>query len=483
METLLLVDNAARAAGGGKTLARRHPTDDRVITTIAAATTADARAAADSASRAFAVWSRTGPTERRRILLRAADLVEEKADEFVRTMALEVGAAELWARFNVGLTVNCLREAASLATQIQGETIPTDKPGTLSMTIRQPVGVILSIAPWNGPIILAARALAYPLVCGNTVVFRASETSPRTHALLVEILHAAGLPPGALNLITTDPADAPAVIDELIAHPAIRRINFTGSTRVGRIIAQKAAVQLKRCLLELGGKSPQIILKDADLDDAARAAVFGSFLYQGQICMSTERLIVDASVADEFASRIAEQVRALPGGDPANSPSCVIGPMAFRESGARINGLIDDALSKGAKILVGGKADGATMPATVLDHVTSDMAIYDSETFGPITVMIRARDTSDAVRIANDTAYGLSSAVFSRDVTGAIEVALQLQSGSCHINGPTVGNEAQAPFGGVKESGYGRFDGRAVIDEFTELKWLTIQPSNQPYPF
>lgn len=483
METLLLVDNAARAAREGKTFTRRHPTDDRVITTGAAATVADARAAADSASRAFTVWSRTGPTERRRILLRAADLVEEKADEFVRTMALEVGAAELWARFNVGLTVNCLREAASLATQIQGETIPTDKPGTLSMTIRQPVGVILSIAPWNGPIILAARALAYPLVCGNTVVFRASETSPRTHALLVEILHAAGLPAGALNLITTDPADAPEVVDALIAHPAIRRINFTGSTRVGRIIAQKAAVHLKRCLLELGGKSPQIILKDADLDGAVRAAVFGSFLYQGQICMSTERIIVDASVADEVAARIAEQVRALPSGDPAHSPACVIGPMASRESGARINGLIEDALSKGAKILVGGKADGATMPATVLDHVTPDMAIYDSETFGPITVMIRARDTSDAVRIANDTAYGLAASVFSRDVTGAIEVALQLQSGSCHINGPTVGNEAQAPFGGVKDSGYGRFDGRAVIDEFTELKWLTIQPSNQPYPF
>ena len=483
METLLLVDNAARAAREGKTFARRHPTDDRVITTLAAATTADARAAADSAGRAFATWSRTGPTERRRILLRAADLVEGKADEFVRTMALEVGAAELWARFNVGLTVNCLREAASLATQIQGETIPTDKPGALSMTLRQPVGVILSIAPWNGPIILAARALAYPLVCGNTVVFRASETSPRTHALLVEILHAAGLPAGALNLITTDPADAPEIIDALIAHPAIRRINFTGSTRVGRIIAQKAAVHLKRCLLELGGKSPQIILKDADLDGAARAAVFGSFLYQGQICMSTERIIVDASVADEVAARIAEQVRALPSGDPAHSPSCVIGPMAFRESGARINGLIDDALSKGAKLLVGGKADGATMPATVLDHVTSDMAIYDAETFGPITVMIRARDTSDAVRIANDTAYGLAASVFSRDVTSAIEVALQLQSGSCHINGPTVGNEAQAPFGGVKESGYGRFDGRAVIDEFTELKWLTIQQSNQPYPF
>ena len=483
METLLLLDNAARASAGGKTFARRHPTDDRLITTIAAATVADARAAADSARRAFATWSQTGPTERRRVLLRAADLVEEKVEEFVRTMALEVGASELWSRFNVGLTANLFREAASLATQIQGETIPTDKPGTLSMTIRQPVGVILSIAPWNGPVVLAARALAYPLVCGNTVVFRASETSPRTHTLLVEILHAAGLPAGALNLLTTTPSDAPEVIDALIEHPAIRRINFTGSTRVGRIIAQKAALQLKRCLLELGGKSPLIILKDAELDDAVRAAVFGSFLYQGQICMSTERIVVDAAVADQVAARIAEQVGRLPCGDPAQVPSCVIGPMAFRESGARINALIDDALAKGAKLLVGGKAEGATMPATVLDHVTADMAIYDAETFGPITVIIRARDTADAVRIANDTAYGLAASVFSRDVTSAIQVAMQLQSGSCHINGATVQNEAQAPFGGVKDSGYGRFDGRAVIDEFTELKWLTIEPSNQPYPF
>ncbi len=483
METSLLIDNTPRAAAGGRTFARRHPTDDRLITTVAAATVADATAAADSAQRAFATWSRTGPTERRRILLRAADLVEEKVSEFVVTMALEVGASELWSRFNVGLTASLLREAAGLATQIQGETIPTDKPGALSMTIRQPVGVILSIAPWNGPVVLAARALAYPLVCGNTVVFRASETSPRTHALLVEILHAAGLPAGALNLVTTAPADAPEVIDALIAHPAIRRINFTGSTRVGRIIAQKAALHLKRCLLELGGKSPLVILHDANVDDAVRAAVFGSFLYQGQICMSTERLVVDASVADEVATQLAEKVRALPSGDPSQNPACVIGPMAFPETGARINALIEDALAKGARLVVGGRAQGATMPATVLDHVTSDMAIYDAETFGPITVMIRARDTADAVRIANDTAYGLAASVFSRDVTRAIEVAMQLQCGSCHINGATVQNEAQAPFGGTKDSGYGRFDGRAVIDEFTELKWLTIEPSNQPYPF
>nr|WP_295684858.1 aldehyde dehydrogenase family protein [uncultured Nevskia sp.] len=201
------------------------------------------------------------------------------------------------------------------------------------------------------------------------------------------------------------------------------------------------------------------------------------------MCMSTERLIVDIAVADQVASKIAAQVRTLPAGDPTENPSCVIGPMAFRESGARINALIEDALAKGAKLLVGGRAEGATMPATVLDHVTADMAIYDAETFGPITVMIRARDTADAVRIANDTAYGLAASVFSRDLSGAIAVAMQLQSGSCHINGATVQNEAQAPFGGMKDSGYGRFDGRAVIDEFTELKWLTIEPSNQPYPF
>ena len=483
MQTQLLVDNAPREATGGQTFARRHPTDNRLITTMAAATIADARAAADSASRAFATWSQTGPTERRHILLRAADLVEEKCYEFVSAMALEIGASELWSRFNVGLTAGLLREAASLATQIQGETLPTDKRGTLSMTIRQPVGVILSIAPWNGPLVLAARALAYPLVCGNTVVFRASETSPRTHALLVEILYAAGLPAGVLNMITTAPSDAPEVIDQLIAHPAIRRINFTGSTRVGRIIAQKAASHLKRCLLELGGKSPLIILRDANIDDAVRAAVFGSFLYQGQICMSTERIVVDASVADQVAGKIAERVLALPSGDPVEKPSCVVGPMAFAESGARINALIEDALAKGAKLLVGGRANGAKMPATVLDHVTPDMAIYDAETFGPITVIVRARDTADAVRIANDTAYGLAASVFSRDLSSAIEVAMQLQSGSCHINGATVQNEAQAPFGGMKDSGYGRFDGRAVIDEFTELKWLTIEPSNQPYPF
>ncbi len=351
------------------------------------------------------------------------------------------------------------------------------------MTVRQPVGVILSVVPWNGPVVLAARAIAYPIVCGNAVVFRGSEASPKTHALFVEVLHEAGLPAGVLNFITNATDDAPEVIDALIAHKAIRRVNSTGSTRVGRIIAEKSARHLKRCLLELGGKSPLVVLRDANIDAAVKAAVFGSFLYQGQICMSTERIVVDEAIADIFVQKFAARARGLKMGDPANGDACVIGPMAFKESGERLNALIDDAVKKGGKIVAGGYADGAVMPATVIDHVTPEMSIYDEETFGPVTTIVRSKDVEDAIQIANDTSYGLSSAVFSQDAALALKVAMRLDSGSCHIDGATVQNEAQAPYGVMKDSGSGRFDGRAVIDEFTELKWITIEPVEQAYPF
>lgn len=453
-----------------------------MVTRAAAGTARDAVAAADSAALAYQSWKNSAPSERRRILLKAADALEARTGAFIEAMAAEVGASALWAGFNVHLAANLFREAASLATQIQGETIPTDKPGALSMTVRQPVGVILSIVPWNGPVVLAARAIAYPIVCGNTVVFRASESSPKTHLLVAEALVEAGLPAGVLNVVTNDPKDAAEVVDALIAHKAVRRINFTGSTRIGRIIAQKAATYLKRCLLELGGKSPLVVLDDADVDEAVKSAVFGSFLYQGQICMSTERIIVDEKIADEFVRKFAERARTLPAGDPTQTPSCVIGPMVSKDSGPRLNALIDDALSKGAKLACGGHANGAVMPATIVDHVKSGMKIYDEETFGPITTVVRVQGVQEAIAIANDTAYGLSSAVFGRDVTRALQVALQIDTGACHVNGSTVQNEAQAPYGGTKDSGYGRFDGRAVIDEFTELKWITLEPASQQYP-
>ncbi|KLU24990.1 dehydrogenase [Caballeronia mineralivorans PML1(12)] len=483
MKTQLVIDNETKDAGDGKTFSRYHPVSGSVVTVGAAATVADAIAAADSARAALGSWSKVGPSERRRLLLKAADILEGKLLSLRETMANEIGASNLWSDFNVMGSAALFREAAALATQIQGETIPTNKPDTLSFTERHPVGVVLSIVPWNGPVLLAARAIAYPLICGNTVVFKASETSPATHLAVAQSLYEAGFPPGVLNFVTCATEDSPQVIDALIAHPAVRRINFTGSTRVGRIIAEKAASQLKRCLLELGGKAPFVVLDDADIDAAVNAATFGSFLYQGQICMSTERFVVDEKVADQFVTRFAARANELPVSDPATGAECVVGPLVSAESGKRINSLINDALSKGAKVVTGGEAAAAVMRPTIVDHVDPTMAIYDEETFGPVTTVVRVSGVEEAVRVANDTAYGLSSAVFGRDVTRALAVARRIDAGCVHINGATVQNEAQAPYGGMKQSGYGRFDGRAVIDEFTELKWITIEPAGQPYPF
>jgi acyl-CoA reductase-like NAD-dependent aldehyde dehydrogenase len=482
MDVRLVIDNETIDAESGKMFERRNPISNEVVTRAAAASVSDAVRATDSAQRAFLTWSQTGPTQRRALLLAAADRLEAKKDVILEAMAAEVGASALWATFNVMGSAALLREAAGLVTQAQGATIPTDKPGALSMTLRQPVGVVLSIVPWNGPILLAARALAYPIAFGNTVIFRASEASPRTHALIAEAFYEAGLPAGVLNFVVNAPEDAPEIIDALIAHPAVRRVNFTGSTKVGRIIAEKCATQLKRCLLELGGKAPFVVLDDADLDGAVNAAAFGAFLYQGQICMSTERFIVDESIADAFVEKFVAKVATFSAGNPVENPACVIGPLVDARSGARINDMIRDALAKGATLAIGGEADGAVMPATIVDHVKSGMTIYDEETFGPITTIIRVAGVEEAVRVANDSDYGLSSAVFGRDVTRALAVAGRIEAGCVHINGATVQNEAQAPYGGMKKSGYGRFDGHAVIDEFTEIKWVTIEPADQIYP-
>ena len=483
MKTELIIDNIPRPAENGATFERRHPVSQEVVTTGAAASVNDAIAAAESAARAFASWSATGPSTRRAILLKAADILEQKLPEFCEVMAAEVGSSELWARFNVLGSAALFREAAGLATQIQGETLPTDKPGTLSLTIRQAAGVVLSIAPWNGPILLGARAMAYPIVFGNPVIFKASENSPRTHALLASSLYEAGLPAGVLNFITIAPKDSGPVTEVLIAHPAVRRVNFTGSTRVGRVIAETSARYLKRCLLELGGKAPFVVLDDADLDGAVNAAVFGAFLYQGQICMSTERFVVDEKIADAFVARFAERAKALVAKDPMQASDSVVGPILNAASGERINAMLQDAVDKGAVIAAGGEANGAMMDATIVDHVKPGMTIYGEETFGPITTVVRVRDIEEAVRVANDTDYGLSAAVFSNNINRAISVATRIQAGCVHVNGATVQNEAQAPYGGMKNSGYGRFDGRAVIEEFTEIKWVTLEDPAQAYPF
>jgi len=438
-------------------------------------------AAADAAAAALPVWSAFGPNARRAILTKAADALAAKVEDFVAAMMDEVGATEGWARFNLMLAVTMVREAAALTTQIGGEVIPSDKPGSIALSMREPAGVILGIAPWNAPIVLGVRAIAVPLACGNSVILKASEQCPRTHALIVEAFNEAGFPEGTVNLVTNTPAEAAAVVGALIDHPAVRRINFTGSTAVGRIIARRAAEHLKPVLLELGGKAPLIVLDDADLDEAVKAAAFGAFMNSGQICMSTERIIVVDAVADEFAARFKAKVTTMAVGDPRVGKT-PLGAVIDRKSVDHVSGLIADALAAGATQLVGGEADGVLMPAHVIDHVTPAMKLFREESFGPVVGVIRARDEAHAIELANDTDYGLSAAVFTRDTARGLRVARQIKSGICHVNGPTVHDEAQMPFGGTKSSGHGRFGGKAGIDSFTELRWITIATEAGHYP-
>jgi len=469
---------AAKAA----TFDRLNPVSGEVATRAAAASAADAKAAADAAAAAFPKWAALGPGTRRALLNKAADLLESRAAQFATILSTETGATAGWGHFNVHLAAGMLREAASMTTQISGEVIPSDVPGSLAMGIRQPAGVVVGIAPWNAPIILGVRAIAMPLACGNTVILKASEVCPATHRLIGAVLTEAGLGDGVVNVITHEPKDAEAVAEALISHPAVKRVNFTGSTRVGKIIAAISARYLKPVVLELGGKAPLIVLDDADIDAAVNATVFGAFANSGQICMSTERVIVHEKVADEFASKLAKRVAALPSGDPRKG-DFVLGAVVGKPTVDRVLKLVQEASAKGAKVLCGGESDGTIMKGIVVDKVTPDMSLFREESFGPQVSITRVKSAEEAVKLANDTEYGLSAALFTRDIARGIELARQIESGICHINGPTVHDEAQMPFGGVKASGYGRFGGKAGVNEFTELRWITIQTTPRHYPF
>ena len=482
MKVSLLINGEKTPAAHGATFERRNPLDGGIASTASAASPRDAVAAVDAAAVAFKTWSRTGPGERRALLLKASQTLADKSGELAAAMAAETGTSAAWAAFNVALASNTLLEAASLTTRIGGEVIPSDVPGSLAMALRQPAGVVLGIAPWNAPVILAVRAIATPLACGNTVVLKGSETCPATQALVIDALHAAGLPKGVVNFITHAPADAAAIVEAMVSHPAVRRVNFTGSTQVGKRIAATCAQYLKPVVLELGGKAPFVVLDDADVEAAVNAAVFGAFANSGQICMSTERIIVDTRIADAFVARLAARAAALSLGDPRHG-EVVLGSVVDMSTVERCNALIDDALGKGARLSAGGKADSTLMPATLLDHVTADMRIYHEEAFGPVKGIVRVDGVEAAIACANDNEYGLSSAVFGRDVARAMEVAKRIESGICHINAPTVHDEPQMPFGGVKHSGIGHFGGQAGIDAFTDLRWITVQTSARSYPF
>ncbi len=477
----LLIDGQDVAALGNATFTRIDPVTGEEATTAPAARQPDVDKAVQSSATAFVQWSEVGPSERRTILLKAADILEVKIGDFIACGITETGATAPWIGFNVGLAAKILREVAAVTTQIKGEIIPSDKPGTLSMAVREPVGVMVGMAPWNAPVILAVRAFAMPIACGNTVVLKSSEMCPRLHRMLGDVMIEAGLPKGVLNIVSHSAEDAPEVVSALVSHPLVKRINFTGSTRVGKIIALEAAKHLKPVLLELGGKAPLVVLDDADLDGAVNAAIFGAFMNQGQICMSTERIIVDEKIAGEFVARFTERASALPSGNPREKVA--LGAVVAQGTVDRVLELVADAQKSGAAVTTGGTANGTIMPATIVDKVTPAMRLFREESFGPVVCVIRARDDKHAIELANDTEYGLSSAVFSQNIDRALKVARKIDAGICHINGPTVGDEPQMPFGGVKDSGYGRFGGSAGIDSFTNLRWITIEDPKQHYPF
>jgi vanillin dehydrogenase len=477
----LLIGGEWTAASSGATFERTDPYTGESVTIAAAASRDDARRACDAAAEAFPGWASTPPAERRIVLTKAADVLMERAPQIAGIMTEEVGGTFGWGMFNCDLASRMLREAAAQTYSVTGEVIPSDVPGALSMGVRQPVGVVVGMAPWNAPVILSTRAIATPLAYGNTVVLKSSENCPRTHAAVVRAIADAGVPAGAVNLIIHSAGDAPDVVDELIAHPAVRRVNFTGSTKVGRIIATKCAEHLKRCLLELGGKAPQVVLPDADLEAAADAASFGAFMNSGQICMSTERIVADRAVAGELGSKLAQRAGKLVVGDPRDQGT-MIGPVISDGARERIVELIEDARRKGADVLAGGDADGNLIAPTVLAGVSPDMRIYSEESFGPVVAIVPVDGDDEAVRVANDTEYGLAAAVFGEDVDHALEIARRIESGICHVNSSTVHDEPQMPFGGVKSSGWGRFGGRAALEEFTELRWMSVQQTSRHYP-
>ena len=471
------------AAGGG-TFEDRDPFTGDVVALVPAGGREDAARAVEAAAEAFPEWSQSLPAQRQAHLPQGRRH-PRVASRRGRRAAGTGDRLQLRLRHVPdGFVPGLLRQAAAAAYSPLGQILPSDHPGTLAMGIRRPVGVVGAIAPWNAALILSARSIAAPLALGNTVVLKPSELSPIVGGLIWgEIFSEAGLPAGVLNIVTHAPGEAGPIGDELVENPAVRRINFTGSTATGRRLAEAAGRNLKRVLLELGGYNPLLVLADADLDYAVNASAFGAFLHQGQICMSARKIIVERPIAEEFTARLAAKTKTLKAGDP-NEHDTVIGPLINEAALQMVKERVQDAVAKGAKVLAGGEADGPCFQATLITDVPADSEFAKHETFGPVLAIEVVDSAEEAVARANATSYGLSAGILTADTDRGFALAQQLESGIVHVNDQPVGDEPQMPFGGVKDSGWGRFGGQAVVDEFTELRWVTVQSgTGHPFPF
>jgi aldehyde dehydrogenase (NAD+) len=479
----MYIDGEWTGAADGELYDDLDPYTGAVFARVPAGKRADAARAVDAAVAAFPGWSRALPGERQALFLRAADILEKKKDQIIEILAEETGCTFGFAMFQAMFTPGLLREAAGQVYGPTGEILPADLPGAFYMAVRHPVGVVAGIGPWNAPLILSLRSICLPIAYGNTAVLKPStEASAAGGVVLAEVFHEAGFPKGVLNLVTNAPGGSNAIGDEFIENPKVRRISLTGSSAVGRQLAEKAGRYLKRVALELGGQNPMIILKDANVDDAVNAAAFGAFLHQGQICMSTRRIIIEKPIAAAFKEKFVRKVSGFKVGNP-KEPDTIIGPLINRQQFDQVKKSIETAVADGAQVLCGGTSEGLCCNPTVLTNVRPGTAFCCEETFGPVVSIIEVENAEEAVAVANDTMYGLSASVFTGDFTKGLDIAERIESGMVHINDQTVHDEPQVPFGGVKDSGWGRFGGTAALEEFTELRWISVQRTPRQYPF
>lgn len=458
-----------------------NPSDGSLYARIPDGGRAETRAAIAAAQAAFPAWSNLMFQERAHYMLKIADVWEKRAPEFVAAAQAEGGGWFGKGMFEAGYVAEVFRAAAGVLYGSIGEVLPSEH-GKFSTAVRYPMGVISVISPWNMPGILTARGFAFPMAAGNTIVLKPSEDTPYAGGLFfAEVLEEAGIPKGVFNVITCSRERVQEMGDEMIENPLVKGISFTGSTPVGRQIAAKAGAHLKKCCVELGGKDSLIVLEDADMDRATSAASFGSFMHQGQICMSVEKVLVQDSIYADFLRQFVARASKLKTGDTRDKGN-VIGPLINERQVARVKHQIEDALAKGAKAVLGGRVWDRYVEPTILTNVTRDMAVWQDETFGPVAVVVPFKTDAEAIALNNDTEYGLSAGIITRNEERALRIARQLETGMCHVNCSSINDEPHVPFGGSKASGLGRHGGKWSLETFTETRWITLDRGHRPYP-
>ncbi|KOV97626.1 aldehyde dehydrogenase family protein [Streptomyces sp. NRRL B-3648] len=474
------IDGEWRPGTGSWDVIDFNPYDDEKLASITVATVDEVDEAYQAAARAQKKWAETNPYARRVVFERALRLIEDREQEIADLIIAELGGTRVKAGFELHLAKEFLREAVHLALRPEGRILPSPTEGKENRVYRVPVGVVGVISPFNFPFLLSLKSVAPALALGNAVVLKPHQNTPIAGGtLLAKIFEEAGLPGGLLNVVVTDIAE---IGDAFLEHPVPKVISFTGSDKIGRHVATVCAKHFKRSVLELGGNSALVVLDDADIDYAVDAAVFSRFVHQGQVCMAANRVLVDASVAEEFTEKFVAKVRTLKVGDPRD-PETVIGPVINSAQANAVSGTVEQALAEGATALVRGTTTNNLVGPTVLTGVPAGSPLLQQEVFGPVVFLVPFDGEEEAVRIVNDTPYGLSGAVHTGDIERGVAFAKRIDTGMFHVNDGTVHDEPIVPFGGEKHSGLGRLNGETTLEAFTTVKWISVQHGRSGFPF